>query len=77
VLYSDYRDRERRLAMTLTAEAVLHNGPTAAQAGWEAGVADAEAGSTPLFTYPADLALYARYDYVSAYVDGYESAKGI
>lgn len=61
--------------MTLTEvkEATAHVAPTSWELGWQAGVADAEAGSDPLFTYPADLALYARYNYVSAYIDAYES----
>ncbi len=65
--------------MTLTEvkEATAHVAPTSWALGWKAGVADAEAGAPPVFSYPADLALYARYNYVSAYVDGYESVKGI
>lgn len=40
--------------------------------GWQHGKSDALAGNAPLFVYPADIALYARYAYVSAYVDSYE-----
>lgn len=45
----------------------------ARNAAYAEGKSDALAGKAPLFTYLADLDLYARYDSVSGYVDGYES----
>jgi len=41
--------------------------------GFVQGKADALAAKAPLYTYPADLDLYAHDDYVAGYVDGYES----
>lgn len=41
--------------------------------GFAQGKQDALAEHAPLYTYPADLDLYAHDDYVAGYVDGYES----
>lgn len=62
--------------MTATVFTTTH-APAAFQAGWDMGVEDAQNGAAPLFTYPADLPLYAHFEFVSAYVDGYESVKGL
>lgn len=45
----------------------------AAVEGFVHGKSDALAGKAPLYTYPADLDLYAHDDAVAGYIDGYES----
>jgi hypothetical protein len=37
------------------------------------GRSDAQSALAPLYTYPADIDLYASDDAVAAYIDGYES----
>jgi hypothetical protein len=41
--------------------------------GFRLGRDDALVARAPLYTYPADIDLYARDEFVAAYVDGYES----
>lgn len=60
------------MTTTLTRTSALTRSQVLAR-NFALGRSDAQVARKPLYTYPADIDLYAHDDAVAAYIDGYES----